>query len=126
MSKTNNSETPLQHAYWKEIAILSFHTGSQAAGLESIPSPIFPDGPGPPSQAAEAIKSKAEAAAEAFEKSDFLKGLREKSDLNRDKCAFPCMLKILHGRMLCQLTESHWSKQGWGPSWRMLACASHL
>ena len=62
---------------------------SQAFGLESIPLPIFQDGPGPASQAAEAIKSKAEAAADTFEKSDFLKGLREKSDLNRDKYASP-------------------------------------
>jgi len=60
-------------------------SASQASGLESIPLPIFQDGPGPASQAAEAIKSKAEAAAAAFEKSDFLKGLREKSDLNKDK-----------------------------------------
>ena len=97
--------------------VLSFNAGSQAAGLESVPSPIFPDGPGPPSKAAEAIRSKAEAAAAAFEKSDFLRGLREKSDLNRDKCAFPRMLTeisaILHGRMLCQLKECLWSQQVW-------------
>ena len=68
---------------------IQYSAGCQAAGLESIPSPIFPNGPGPASQAAEAIKSKAEAAADAFEKSDFLKGLREKSELNRDKCAAP-------------------------------------
>ena len=63
--------------------------GSQASGLESIPSPFFKDGPGPASKAAEAIKSKAEAATEAFEKSDFLKGLKEKSELNKDKYAMP-------------------------------------
>ena len=64
---------------------VAYRAGCQAAGLESIPSPFFQNGPGPASQAAEAIKSKAEAASDAFEKSDFLRGLREKSELNRDK-----------------------------------------
>lgn len=74
----------------------TYRAGCQAAGLEAIPSPFFQNVPGPASQAAEAIKSKAEAASDAFEKSDFLRGLREKSELNKDKYAGP------HVRLLYQ------------------------
>ncbi|EIE26924.1 hypothetical protein COCSUDRAFT_52498 [Coccomyxa subellipsoidea C-169] len=53
----------------------------KAFGIESVQLPFLPDSTG----AAEAAKSKLEKAAAEFEKSDFLKGLKERSEQNKEK-----------------------------------------
>ena len=54
--------------------------GVKAAGIESIPLPFLKDA----REATDAAKQKMKQEAAAFEGSDFLKGLRERSALNRD------------------------------------------
>ena len=55
----------------------------KAAGIESIQLPFMPD----PAAATEAAKAKLDKAAAEFENSEFLKGLRERSEQNREKYA---------------------------------------
>ena len=54
--------------------------GAKASGIESVPLPFLKD----PRGATEAAKAKMEQEAAAFEGSDFLRGLRERSALNRE------------------------------------------
>lgn len=55
--------------------------GVKALGIESIRLPFLQD----PTAATEAAKAKLDRAAAEFEKSDFLKGLKERSEQNREK-----------------------------------------
>ncbi|KAK9915361.1 hypothetical protein WJX75_008046 [Coccomyxa subellipsoidea] len=55
--------------------------GVKALGIESIQLPFLQD----PTAATEAAKAKLDRAAAEFEKSDFLKGLKERSEQNREK-----------------------------------------
>lgn len=58
------------------------NAGAEASGIESLPLPFSTE---KAAEAAQTAKAKLEKASEAFEQSDFLRELRERSDLNREK-----------------------------------------
>lgn len=62
--------------------MLPLSAGAKATGIESVKLPFLPDASG----SAEAVKAKLDKAANDFESSDFLKGLKERSEQNREKC----------------------------------------
>ncbi|CAL8468911.1 g8452 [Coccomyxa elongata] len=61
--------------------VLAPSAGAKAAGIESVKLPFLPEASG----GADAVKARLDKAANDFENSDFLKGLKERSEQNREK-----------------------------------------
>lgn len=68
--------------YQQLARVLPPSAGAKATGIESVKLPFLPEASG----GAEAVKARLDKAADDFENSDFLKGLKERSEQNREKC----------------------------------------
>lgn len=79
--------------------------GAKAAGIESVKLPFLPEASG----SADAVKARLDKAANDFESSDFLKGLKERSEQNREKrvsgLCHNYFKKILVLPQICLITQ---------------------
>ncbi len=76
------------HCHRRDVGIQLFQAdaGAHASGLESIELPALPQTPEAFKALTNRARQSAAAAEDAFLSSDFLRDLKDKSDLNRDQC----------------------------------------